>query len=91
MSKWEKFCDWFWNIGIPIIGMSILAGILVLSYICHKDFESRYDYKIKVMDSKNGTTYYAKRGDIEVVDGILFIKPSNITTTTFTITPIDKD
>jgi hypothetical protein len=43
------------------------------------------------MDSKEGTTYYVKKEDMEIVDGILFIKPSNITTTTFTITPIDKD
>lgn len=91
MSKWEKFCDWFLCVGTPIIAMSIMAGIPVLIYNWHKDFKSQYDYEVKVMDSKEGTTYYAKKGDIEIVDGILFIKPDNITTTTFTITPIDKD
>jgi hypothetical protein len=91
MSKWEKFSDWFWSIGIVIIVISVMSGIVILGYICHKDFESQYDYKIKIMDSKEGTTYYAKRNDIEVIDGILFIKSNNITTTTFTITPIDKD
>lgn len=91
MNIWEKFCDWFWSIGITIIGISIIGSIAVFGYNCHKDFEAQYDYKIKVMDSKDGTTYYAKKDNIEVIDGILFIKPDNITTTTFTITPIDKD
>ena len=91
MSTWEKFCDWFWYIAIPFIIISIAVGVVILSFIAHKDFESRYDYKIKVMDSKEGTTYYATKDSIEIIDGILFIKPNNITTTTFTITPIDKD
>lgn len=91
MSKWEKFNEWFWSIGITIIIISIIGGIVALGYNCHKDFESRYDYKIKVMDSKEGTTYYATKDSIEIIDGILFIKPNNITTTSFTITPIDKD
>ena len=91
MSKWEKFSDWFWCIGIPLIIISITVGVIVLVHNCHKEFESRYDYKIKVMDSKEGTTYYATKDSIEIIDGILFIKPNNITTTTFTITPIDKD
>ena len=91
MSKWEKFSDWFWTVGIIIIIIVFIGGIVVSGYICHKEFESQYDYKIKVMDSKEGTTYYATKDSIEIVDGILFIKPNNITTTTFTITPIDKD
>jgi hypothetical protein len=91
MSKWEKFHDWFWSIGITIIIVSIIGGIVLLGYHCHKDFESRYDYKVKIMDSRDGTTYYVKKEDIEIVDGILFIKPNNMTTTSFTITPIDKD
>lgn len=90
MNKWEKFSDWFWGVGITIIGIFIMASIGILSWSCHRDFEAQYDYRIKVMDSKEGTTYYAKKDDIEIIDGILFIKP-NITTTTFTITPIDKD
>lgn len=91
MSKWEKFSDWFWTVGIIIIIIAFIGGIVVSGYICHKEFESQYDYKIKVMDSKEGTTYYATKDSIEIIDGILFIKPNNITTTTFTITPIDKD
>ena len=91
MSKWEKFHDWFWSIGITIIVLSGMAGIVVLGYHCHKDFESQYDYKVRIMDSKEGTTYYVKKDEMEIVDGILFIKSGNITTTTFTITPIDKD
>jgi hypothetical protein len=91
MSKWEKFNDWFWSVGITIIIIAVIGGIVALGYKCHKDFESRYDYKVKVMDSRDGTTYYVKRDAIEVVDGILFIKPNNITTATFTITPIDKN
>lgn len=43
------------------------------------------------MNSKDDITYYVKRGDIEVIDGVLFIKSNNITATTFIITPIDKD
>ena len=88
---WEKFNDWFWGIGITIIIVSIICGIGVLGYICHKDFEAQYDYKVKIMDSRDGTTYYVKKDDIEIIDGILFIKPNNMTTTTFTITPIEKD
>ena len=91
MNIWEKVCDWFWCIGIPIIIISVIVGVIVFAYISHKNFESKYDYKIKVMDSKEGTTYYATKDSIEIIDGILFIKPNNITTTTFTITPIDKD
>ena len=91
MSKWEKFNDWFWSIGITIIVLSVIGGVVIFGYNCHKDFEARYDYKIKVMDSKEGTTYYATKDSIEIIDGILFIKPNNITTTTFTITPIDKN
>jgi hypothetical protein len=91
MSKWEKFNDWFWTVGIVIIAISVLAGVVTLGYVCHKDFESQYDYKVKIMDSRDGTTYYVKKEDIEIVDGILFIKPGNMTTTSFTITPIDKD
>lgn len=91
MSMWEKFCDWFWCVGIPIIVTSVISGLIVLGYTCHKNFEAQYDYKVKVMDSKEGTTYYVKKDNIEIVDGILFIKPDNITTTIFTITPIDKD
>lgn len=95
MNKWKKFCnwfnDWFWCIGLPIIIVSAIAGLVILAHNCHKEFESQYDYKIKVMDSKEGTTYYATKDSIEIIDGILFIKPNNITTTTFTITPIDKD
>lgn len=91
MNKWEKICDWFCYIGIPIIIVSAIVGIVIFGYNCHKEFESKYDYKVKVMDSKDGTTYYVKKEDIEIVDGILFIKPGNMTTTTFTITPIDKD
>lgn len=91
MNKWEKFSDWFWSVGITIIIISSIVGISIFCYNLHKDFESQYDYKVKVMDSKEGTTYYAKKDDIEIIDGILFIKPNNITTTTFTITPIDKD
>lgn len=91
MNKWEKFRDWFWSVGITIIIVSIITGIGILGYNLHKDFESQYDYEVKVMDSKEGTTYLAKKDDIEIIDGILFIKPNNITTTTFTITPIKKD
>ena len=91
MSNWEKFSNWFWSIGITIIIIAIIGGIVALGYTCHKDFESRYDYKVKVMDSRDGTTYYVKKEDIEIIDGILFIKPNNMTTTNFTITPIDKD
>lgn len=91
MNKWEKICDWFWCIGLPIIIISTFVGVIVLGYICHKDFEAQYDYKVKIMDSRDGTTYYVKKDDIEIIDGILFIKPNNMTTTTFTITPIEKD
>lgn len=91
MNIWEKFSNWFWSIGITIIIIAFIGGIIALGYTCHKDFESQYDYKIKVMDSKEGTTYYATKDSIEIIDGILFIKPNNITTTNFTITPIDKD
>jgi len=91
MSKWKKFSDWFWGVGISIIIISIICGIGVLGYTWHKEFESQYDYKVKVMDSRDGTTYLVRKDDIEIVDGILFIKPGNMTTTTFTITPIDKD
>lgn len=91
MSKWETICDWFWYVGIPVIVISVMAGICILGYTWHKEFESQYDYKVKIMDSKEGTTYYVKKENMEIVDGILFIKPNNITTTTFTITPIDKD
>jgi hypothetical protein len=91
MNKWEKFREWFWGIGISIIIISIICGIGVLGYTWHKEFESQYDYKVKVMDSRDGTTYLVRKDDIEIVDGILFIKPGNMTTTTFTITPIDKD
>ena len=91
MNIWEKVCDWFWCIGIPLIIISIIVSVVIFGYNCHKEFESQHDYKIKVMDSKEGTTYYVKKENIEIVDGILFIKPNNITTTTFTITPIDKN
>jgi hypothetical protein len=91
MNKWERVCDWFWCIGIPLIIISVIVGVVVFGYNCHKDFESQYDYKVKIMDSKEGTTYYVTKDSIEIIDGILFIKPNNITTTTFTITPIDKD
>lgn len=91
MNKWEKFREWFWGICISIIIISIICGISVLGYTWNKEFESQYDYRVKVMDSKEGTTYLVRKDDIEIVDGILFIKPGNITTTTFTITPIDKD
>jgi hypothetical protein len=91
MGMWEKISEWFWGVGTCIVVVSIIGGIIVLGYTCHKEFESQYDYKVKVMDSKEGTTYYVKKDNIEIVDGILFIKPNNITTTTFTITPIDKD
>ena len=40
------------------------------------------------MDSREGTTYYVKKDEIEIIDGILFIKPNNMTTTQFTITKI---
>lgn len=91
MSKWEKLNDWFWSVGITIIIISIIGGIVLFGYHCHKEFEAQYDYKVKIMDSRDGTTYYVKKEDIEIVDGILFIKPNNMTTTTFTITPIEKD
>ena len=91
MSKWEKFNDWFWTVGITIIIISIFGGIVVLGYNCHKEFESKYDYKVKIMDSRDGTTYYVKKEEIEIVDGILFIKSGNMTTTNFTIIPINKD
>lgn len=91
MSKWEKFSDWFWSVGITIIIISVIGGIIALGYICHKDFEAQYDYKVKIMDSRDGTTYYVKKDEIEIIDGILFIKSNNMTTTTFTITPIEKD
>ena len=91
MNMWEKINDWFWCIGIPIIIVSVVVGLVVLGYHCHKEFESKYDYTVKIMDSRDGTTYYVKKEDIEIVDGILFIKPNNMTTTNFTITPIDKD
>ena len=91
MNMWEKINDWFCYIGIPIIIVSVVVGLVILANKCHKEFESQYDYKIKIMDSKEGTTYYATKDSIEIIDGILFIKSSNITTTTFTITPIDKD
>jgi hypothetical protein len=91
MNKWEKFREWFWGIGISIIIISIICGIGILGYTWNKEFESKYDYRVKVMDSRDGTTYLVRKDDIEVIDGILFIKPNNITTTTFTITPIDKD
>ena len=29
MSKWEKFNDWFWGVGITIIIVSIIGGIVV--------------------------------------------------------------
>lgn len=91
MNTWEKICEWFWCIGVPVIIISVIAGVIVLGYICHKDFEARYDYKVKIMDSRDGTTYYVKKDEIEIIDGILFIKSNNMTTTTFTITPIEKD
>ena len=91
MSKWEKFNDWFWGVGITIIIVSAIVSIVIFGYNCHKEFESKYDYTVKIMNSRDGTTYYVKKEDIEIVDGILFIKPNNMTTTNFTITPIDKD
>lgn len=91
MSKWENFKEWFWGIGITIIIISVIGGIVALGYKWHKEFESQYDYRVKIMDSRDGTTYYVKKEDIEIIDGILFIKPGNMTTTTFIITPIDKD
>ena len=91
MNTWEKFSDWFWSVGITIIVISIIGGVVIFGFNAHKDFEAKYDYKVKVMDSKEGTTYYVTKDSIEIIDGILFIKPNNITTTTFTIIPIDKD
>ena len=91
MSKWERFHDWFLCVGGPIIVISVITGLIILGNIWDKNFKSQYDYEVKVMDSKEGTTYYVKKDNIEIIDGILFIKPDNITTTTFTLTPIDKD
>lgn len=83
--------DWLWFVILPFIVISIILGLSVADYKYHKDLKSQFDYKIKIMNSKDDITYYVKRGDIEVIDGVLFIKSNNITTTTFTITPIDKD
>ena len=68
MSKWEKFNDWFWSVGITIIIISIIGGIVLFGYHCHKEFEAQYDYKVKIMDSRDGTTYYVKKEDIEIID-----------------------
>ena len=43
------------------------------------------------MDSKEGTTYYCQSNDIEIVDGILVIKPVGITTTQFVISKLEKE
>ena len=83
--------DWLWFVILPFIVISIILGLSVADYKYHKDLESQFDYKIKIMNSKDDITYYVKRGDMEIIDGVLFIKSNNITTTTFTITPIDKD
>lgn len=91
MSKWENFKFNLIIWGLPIGAVSLIIGTIFAVYKTEQYYRKNYDYKIKVMDSKEGTTYYAKKNDIEVVDGILFIKPNNITTTTFTITSIDKD
>ena len=57
MNTWEKICDWFWCIGVPTIIISVIAGVIVLGYICHKDFEAQYDYKVKVADPHYKRTY----------------------------------
>ena len=89
MNIWKKIINWFTEpfvLGIIII--SAITGVIVLGYTYHKKFEAQFDYRVKVMDSREGTTYYVKKDEIEIIDGILFIKPNNMTTTQFTITKI---
>lgn len=90
-NKWEKSNDWLWFVILPIIVISIILGLSAADYKYRKNLESQFDYKIKIMNSEDDITYYAKKGDIEIIDGTLFIKSNNIITTTFTITPVDKD
>ena len=90
MINWENIKEYCQFIGLFVgIPLAIISVIFGVSYM-HKQYESNFDYKIKVMDSKEGTTYYCQSNDIEIVDGILFIKP-NITTTQFVITKLEKD
>ena len=91
MSKWEEFKFNLMIWGVPVGAISIIIGAIIGVCKTEQYYRENYDYKVKVMDSKDGTTYYAKSDDIEIVDGILFIKPNNITTTQFVITKLEKD
>lgn len=89
MNTWKKIIDWFTEpLGLGIIIISSIIGIGIFCYNLHKEFESQYDYTVKIMDSRDGTTYYVKKDQIEIIDGVLYIKPNNITTTQFIITKI---
>lgn len=91
MSKWEEFKFNLLIWGLPIGALLFVIGTIFAVCKTEQYYRENYDYRVKVMDSKDGTTYYAKSDDIEIVDGILFIKPNNITTTQFIITKLEKD
>lgn len=89
MNLWKKVIDWFTEpLVLGIIISSSIVGIAIFCYNLHKEFESQYDYTVKIMDSRDGTSYYVKKDQIEIIDGVLYIKPNNITTTQFIITKI---
>lgn len=91
MSKWEEFKFNLMIWGIPVGALTLIIGTIVTACKTEQYYRENYDYRVKVMDSKDGTTYYCQNEDIEIVDGILFIKSNNITTTQFIITKLEKN
>lgn len=88
MNKWENFKFNLIIWGLPIGAILLIIGFIFSIYKTNQYYIENYDYKVKVMDSKDGTIYYCQSNDIEIVNGILFIKPNNITTTQFVITKL---
>ena len=76
--------------GVPVGAISLIIGAIFAVCKTEQYYRENYDYKVKVMDSKDGTTYYCQSDDIEIVDGILVIKPAGITTTQFVISKLEK-
>lgn len=91
MNKWENFKFNLIIWGLPIGAILLIIGFIFSIYKTNQYYIENYDYKVKVMDSKDGTIYYCQSNDIEIVNGILFIKPNNITTTQFVITKLKQD
>lgn len=91
MSKWEKFKFNLIIWGVPVGAISIIIAAIFGVCKTEQYYRENYDYKVNIMDSKDGTTYYCQGSEIEIVDGVLFIKPNNITTTQFVITKLEKD